>query len=111
MMIHHFIKALERKDYRSMAYCFSKDCRLVDYSPSVVGNENSFIYGQCAVDMFYHNKFILGGHTVSDPIIVNDHSANFYTIYEGGAMVHVLATIESYDPTTGLIKEMVIRPA
>ena len=35
---------------------------------------------------------------------------NLYINY-GGQINHALATIESYDPVSGLIRELVIRPA
>ena len=110
MMIEAFVTATERKDYRALALCFADKCRLFDYCPATVGKDNSYLYGRRAVDMFYHNKFILGGHTIHDPVIVDERTVNFYTNY-GGAIVHVLATVESYDPETNLISEMVIRPA
>lgn len=110
MMIADFVKAMENKDYQGMARCFAEGCRLFDYCPAVMGRSNSFIYGPRAVDMFYHNKFILGGFYIKDPMIEDERTANFYASY-GGPIVHVMVTIENYDPKTGLIKEMVIRPA
>lgn len=110
MIIADFVNAMERKDYKAMSECFSDACRLFDYCPLRVKNENYYIYGKWAVDMFYHNKFVLGGLSVLDPQIVDERTVNLYISY-GGAMNHAVATIESYDPKSGLIKEMVIRPA
>ena len=45
-----------------------------------------------------------------DPFIVDERTVNFYATY-GGVILHAVATIESYDHKTGLIQEMVIRPA
>ena len=53
---------------------------------------------------------MLGGLSIQDPMIVDERTVNYYASY-GGPIVHVIATIESYDPKSGLIKEMVIRPA
>ena len=43
-------------------------------------------------------------------MISDERNASFYATY-GGYTLHVTATIESYDPNSGLIREMVIRPA
>ena len=110
MMIHDFVTALTSKDFVRLSKCFSEDCRLVDYGPACVGKENSFIYGQNAVNMFYHNKFVLGSHAVQSPLINSERSVNFYTDYGNNSIAHVVATIETYDASSGLIKEMVIRP-
>ena len=47
---------------------------------------------------------------MSSPRIVDERTVNFYISY-GGIINHAVANIESYDSTTGLIKELVIRPA
>ena len=62
MIIDDYIKALRSKDHRALAECFVEECRLFDYCPSLVGRENSFVYGRKAVDMFFHNQFVLGGY-------------------------------------------------
>jgi hypothetical protein len=110
MIIADYAHAMENKDYVALSNCFADYCRLFDYCPGGMGRENFYIYGRKAVDMFYHNKFILGGLSVMDPVIVDERTVNFYVNY-GGAIVHALASIEAYDPKSGLIKEMVIRPA
>ena len=110
MMIADFVNAMQAKDHRALAACFSESCRLFDYCPLRSQNENYYIYGKWAVDMFYHNKFVLGGLSILDPRIVDERTVNLY-ISDGGSVNHALATIESYDPKSGLIKEMVIRPA
>lgn len=110
MVIADFAHAMESKNYAALSGCFADNCRLFDYCPAGAGKENFYIYGRRAVDMFYHNKFILGGLSVQDPLIVNERTVNFYISY-GGVVIHAVASIESYDPKSGLIKEMVIRPA
>ena len=110
MIVNEFVTALQNKDHVALSRCFTEECRLFDYCPASTGQDNSFIYGPRAVDMFYHNKFILGGLSIQDPMIVDERTVNYYASY-GGPIVHVIATIESYDPKSGLIKEMVIRPA
>ncbi len=110
MIIADFSKALSNKDYTGLSNCFAEQCRLFDYCPAGVGGENFYIYGKRAVDMFYHNKFILGGLKVADPVIVDERTLNFYGYY-GGVVLHAVASIEAYDQQSGLISEMVIRPA
>ena len=110
MVIADYTNAAESKDYVALSNCFSDHCRLFDYCPAGIGQENFYIYGRKAVDMFYHNKFVLGGLTVMDPVIVDERTVNFYANY-GGMVLHAVASIESYDSKTGLIKEMVIRTA
>ena len=110
MLIADFSKAMENKDYKALSRCFAERCRMYDYCPAGAGEENYYIYGNRAVDMFYHNKFVLGGLTVYDPVIVDERTVNFYCSY-GGVIIHAVATIENYDPKSGLIKELVIRPA
>ena len=102
MMIKNFIDAMAAKDYAALSQCFCDQSRMFDYCPSVRGAR--------AIDMFYHNKFFLGGFAVYDPEIVDERTANFYASY-GGGILHAVATIEAYDKKTGLIKELVIRPA
>ncbi len=110
MIIADFVRAMENQDHRALSRCFSDACRLIDYCPSSIGKENSFIYGPRAVDMFYHNRFVLDRLAIHDPFIVDERTVNYYANY-GGPLVHVVANIDAYDPQTGLIKEMVIRPA
>lgn len=110
MVIADYRNAMEKKDYVALSNCFSDQCRLFDYCPAGIGRENFYIYGRKAVDMFYHNQFVLGGLTILDPVIVDERTVNFYSNY-GGVVIHAVASIESYDPQSGLIKELVIRPA
>ena len=110
MIIADFSKAMLNKDYVALSDCFAEQCRLFDYCPTGAGQENFYIYGKKAVDMFYHNKFILGGYSILDPRIENERTLNFYCSFRG-VVIHAVATIELYDYQSGLIKEMVIRPA
>lgn len=110
MLIADFSRAMENKDYVALSNCFAARCFLFDHCPSAAGKENYHIYGSKAIEMFYHNKFVLGGLSVSDPVIVNERTVNYFCSY-GGVIIHVQATIELYDQKTGLIKEMIIRPA
>lgn len=110
MVIADYAHAMEKKDYIALSNCFAAQCRLFDYCPAGIGRENFYIYGRKAVDMFYHNQFVLGGLTVLDPVIVDERTVNYYCSY-GGVVIHAVASIEAYDSKSGLIREMVIRPA
>ena len=41
MMIWDYINAMENKDYVALSKCFSENCRLFDYCPGNIGQENS----------------------------------------------------------------------
>lgn len=110
MMIKNFIDAMVSKDHVALSQCFCDQSRMFDYCPSGRGLSNYFVYGSRAIDMFYHNKFFLGGYAIYDPEIVDERTVNFYASY-GGAILHAVASIEAYDKKTGLIKELMIRPA
>ena len=110
MIIADYKRAMETKNYKALSECFDEHCRLFDYCPAGAGQENFYIYGKQAIDMFYHNKFILGGLSVMDPQIKSERIVDFYENF-GGVIIHAVATIEGYDKYSGLINEMVIRPA
>lgn len=110
MMIKDFADAMVNKDYVALSECFCDQSRLMDYCPAGKGQSNFFVYGDKAINMFYHNRFVLGGYAVYDPEIVNERTVNFYATY-GGIILHAVASIEEYDKKTGLIQELVIRPA
>ncbi len=115
MVINDFVAAMQNKDHRALAECFTEECRLFDYCPSVVSRQNSFLYGRNAIEMFFHNKFTFGGFGMRDPRIVNERTVNFYADYNG-TIIHALAQIENCSDGTcslddSLIEELVIRPA
>ena len=110
MIINDFIAALQNKDHKALAECFVEGSRLFDYCPSLVGKSNSFVYGRRAIDMFFHNQFVLGGFSILDPHMVNSRTVNFYANYRG-TIIHALAQIENVNDEAGLIQELLIRPA
>ena len=115
MVINDFVAALQAKDHRALAACFTEECRFVDYCPSLVKGQNTFLYGRNAIEMFFHNKFTFGGFSMQDPRITNERTVNFYANYQG-AIIHALAQIEnctdgSCSLDDSLIQELVIRPA
>ncbi len=115
MVINDFVDAMVNKDHKALAACFTQESRLIDYCPSMVKGQNSFLYGKNAIEMFFHNKFMFGGFAMSDPRIVNEHTVNFYANYNG-TIIHALAQIENCNDGSctlddSLIHELVIRPA
>ncbi|MBW3088484.1 hypothetical protein KIH77_07035 [Bifidobacterium sp. 82T24] len=109
MIIDDYIKALQNKDYEALSACFAERSRMFDYCPSLVGRENTFLFGDKAIDMYFHNQFVIGGFSVEDPHVVNSRTVNFYANY-AGTIIHALAQIENVDDS-GKIQELVIRPA
>ena len=109
MMIWDYINAMENKDYVALSKCFSENCRLFDYCPGNIGQENFFIYGQRAIDMFYHNRFLFRHFRITDARIVSDTQAYYYAVYDG-YHVRALATITEFS-SDGLIERLVVRPA
>ena len=115
MVINDFVTAMQGKDHKGLEACFTEACRLVDYCPSMVKRQNTFLYGRNAIEMSFHNKFMFGGFTMRDPRIVNERTVNFYADYNG-TIIHALAQIENCNDGVcslddSLIKELVIRPA
>lgn len=115
MIINDFVDAMLAKDHEALAACFTEECRLVDYCPSLVMRESAFLYGRNAIEMFLHNKFTFGGFGMLDPRIINEHTVNFYANYNG-TMIHALAQIENCNDgvcnlNDSRIQELVIRPA
>ena len=76
MVINDFVTAMQGKDHKGLAACFTEDCRLVDYCPSMVKRQNTFLYGRNAIEMSFHNKFMFGGFTMRDPRIVNERTVS-----------------------------------
>lgn len=115
MVIEDFVDAMVKKDHKALATCFTEECRLVDYCPSLVKGQNTFLYGKNSIEMFFHNKFTFGGFSMSDPRITNPNTVNFYARYNG-TIIHAIAQIENCNDGVcslddSLIRELVIRPA
>ncbi len=110
MLIADIVHSLVNKDHVALANCFADRCRLFDYCPMYLDRENFHIYGRCAVEMFYHNQFVLRGLAAYDPVIEDERTANLYISY-GGTIIHVRATIEKYSPVDGRVMELMITPA
>ena len=86
--INDFVTAMQGKDHKGLAACFTEDSRLVDYCPSMVKRQNTFLYGRNAIEMSFHNKFMFGGFTMRDPRIVNERTVNFYADYNL-SLIHI----------------------
>lgn len=109
MSMQSLMAALEQKDFRSLAACFSESGQIDDYCPGRLGKNNFHVYGSRTVEMFYRNQFALGGLAISNVKIQDDRSASFlisyrnYTVYAG-------AKISALD-SEGKIRRLTINPA
>ena len=110
MLIADVVNALVKKDHVALSECLTDKCRMFDYCPMYIEKENFHIYGSCAVEMFYHNQFVLRGLEAYDPVIDDERTANLYISY-GGTIIHAKVMIEKYSPVDGKIMELMIRPA
>ena len=108
-MIEKIINAMMDKDYKTLASCFSEDGEYIDYCPSMNGKANSFIYGNCSVEMFFRNKFAGGDFAIAEPLIESQNRASFFGAYSG-PYVYAHLNIEEVDDS-GLIKKIVVHPA
>ncbi len=107
-MIEKYIEAMQSRDYMQLAACFAPKCRYFDYCPIGANKDNYHVYGRPAIEMFFHNKFMFEGLTISDPVIENDTTANFLVSYSGNYFC-AQAAIESVSED-GLIQELTVRP-
>ncbi len=108
-MLEKVLKALESRDYKALAACFSEDGKYLDYCPACNGKDNYFVYGSVAIEMFFRNRFTFDLLTVSDPVVEGDGTASFFGAYEGPYLFGRFV-IEETD-ASGLIKKAVVHPA
>lgn len=107
-IIEKYVAALSASDYKSLASCFSADCRYIDYSPATVSLPNHHVYGRPAVEMFFTNRFTFGLSMVSNPVVFSDSVADYHAIHVGQP-VPVQARIDAFDEA-GLIRQITILP-
>lgn len=108
-MISKVMDALVNKDFKALSECFAKDCRYFDYCPSLNGNDNYFVYGSEAVEMFFRNRFVHNHFEVASPVIEDDRCASFFGYYDA-PFAYAKARIEEVDEN-GLIAKFVVSPA
>lgn len=108
-MIKRILKALEAQDYRGLADCFSVDCRYFDYCPSLNGEENYFVYGREAVEMFFRNRFVHKHFEIGSPREEGPECGTFFGSYDA-PYVYARIRIEETD-SDGLVKKLVVSPA
>lgn len=108
-MIKKALKALADMDYKTLAECFSEDCKYFDYCPSCTGKENYFVYGSACIEMFFRNRFTFKRLIVSDPVVENETTASFFGAYDG-PYIFAHFRIEEFD-ANGLIKKVVVHPS
>lgn len=106
-MIQKYIDAMVAQDHVALADCFAPRCRLFDYCPGENNMQNFHVCGVAAVEMFFLNKFFFNTIRVSDPVITDDCTADYFVAY-GDQYRHVQAKIESI--VDGKISVLVVRP-
>ena len=106
-MIQQYIDAMLAQDYQALADCFSPKCRLFDYFHIGNNMENFHVCCRTAVEMFFRNKFFFNVIRISDPVVTDDDTADYFVSY-GGQYLHVQAKIERY--ADGKISILTIRP-
>ena len=107
-MIEKYAEAMTAGDYKALAALFSDKCRYFDYCPIGANRENYHVFGRAGIEMFFHNKFTFRYLKVTDPVIEDEHIANFLVCYNG-QYLYARAKIVQYDED-GLIREMVVNP-
>lgn len=110
MVLADLAQAMERKDYMALSKCFTEDAQLFDYCPALAGKDSFHVCGRRAIEMFYHNRFFLGGLAVRSAQVESDREASLYISYGQDAR-YAVATIEDLDAEGGLIRKLAIRPA
>lgn len=109
-IINRLINAVKEQNYKAVSACFedSKDTKFIDYCPINVGVNNYFVYGSCAIEMFFRDKFYNNSYFIAEEKIESENSATFFGCYCGRYYFGRL-TIEEMGKN-GLIKKAVIRP-
>ncbi|MBR6951200.1 MAG: hypothetical protein IKH56_05675 [Oscillospiraceae bacterium] len=107
-MINKVMKALYEKDYVGLAECFSPECKYMDYCPSLNGNENYFVYGKEAVEMFFRNRFVHKHFEIASPRVEDSDTATFFGYYDA-PFVYARLRIEKRDEQ-GKIVKLVVSP-
>ena len=110
MILNDLAQALEHKDYVALSKCFAFNSQLFDYCPALLGKKSFHVCGRPAIEMFYRNRFILGGLSIRNIQIHGDDSLNLFISY-GRDTICADVRVEDYEPESGLIKKLVIRPA
>ncbi len=106
-MINQYIDAMVAQDHMALATCFSERCRLFDYCPGENNMQNFHVCGRTAVEMFFLNKFFFNIIRVSDPVITDENTADYFVAY-GDQYRHVQAKIEAMED--GKIAVLTVRP-
>ena len=108
MVIEKVVESLIAKDFKGFSNCFTADAQIDDICLEYVGKPNWCTCGKCAIEMFYHNKFVLGGFSAREGAVVNESKATIITNYRGK---DVVAKIRISLNDNGLIDKMIIKPA
>ncbi len=108
-MINKYIEAMSNGDFEALAALFADKCRYFDYCPLSLKKNNYHLFGRSGIEMFFRNRFTFRQLSISDPVVENETTANFFANY-GGNYQFVRATIDRVDEE-GLIVELTVTPA
>lgn len=108
-MVKKVMKALSEKDYVGLSECFADECKYIDYCPALNGNENYYVYGKEAVEMFFRNRFVHNHFEIASPRIEDGVTATFFGYYDA-PFVYSRLLIEKTDEN-GKIMKLVVSPA
>ena len=106
-MIQNYIDAMLKQDNIALAECFYSNARLFDYCPGENNMQNFHVCGKTAIEMFFLNKFFFNIIKISDPVITDEKTADYFVSY-GGQYRHVQARIEAV--VDDKIAVLVVRP-
>ena len=102
------VEALECRDAKAFAACFSEDADFADFCPSSNGNDNWCCFGASGIEMFYTHMITDGRFAVFCPKAEDDHRISFFGLYDG-PFVYALFELKEIDEK-GLIKKALIYP-
>lgn len=105
-MIDKVLNALETKDYRALAQCFSDNGKLFDYGPSCNGLDNYFCYGKDHIEMFYRNRFVHDHVRIGQARKESETRGSYFASYDG-PYVYVRFEIEGVDSDGKILKAII----
>lgn len=108
-MIHRILSALESQDYLTLSQCFARDGQYIDYCPGLNGDQNYFVYGREAIEMFFRNRFVNMRFVVGSVRAESASEGTYFGSYHA-PYVYARVRIEKTDDS-GLVEKLVVTPA